>query len=417
MKEVILGSPRSQDAFCVRDVELVELSRESLHLCMKENPSIIWKLSKQHQESAQVVNIGVLPINDSVNTDEFVEELQLALTALVRGAQDSSASQCVGVIRLDDAKDNSLDFQNSNDRIRAARWLFQQEEMLRFIILPFYDPPESSQYRLSAHVIENWVSIASAQCDIVFVVGTSRCLPDVTSREKLLLKHAPHAIVELVLLHYPTLSSNSCDPPKGTRRWILPRRCHVDQGANFTYELHAHHHVRMDRLHCRPGSSRSDVDVVQPTMSLLRQDVQRIARRLTGRSVALVLSGGGSRGLAHLGVIQALEDNGVPIDVIGGTSQGAFMAACFALSVDSSKMQVRVERFAKYIGRFVNFQATGSFVSNLFAQLGDYDPGLDFTHSVVFYRYFVQPGSIPHSSVANPLSTPFFAGGSSGTRR
>ena len=91
-----------------------------------------------------------------------------------------------------------------------------------------------------------------------------------------------------------------------------------------------------------------------PTTSLLRQDVQRIARRLSGCSVALVLSGGGSRGLAHLGVIRALEDNGIPIDVIGGTSQGAFMAACFALSVDSSKMQVRVERFAKYIGRYLH---------------------------------------------------------------
>jgi lysophospholipid hydrolase len=107
----------------------------------------------------------------------------------------------------------------------------------------------------------------------------------------------------------------------------------------------------MDRLHCRPGSRHSGSNATSHTMSLLRQDVQRIARRISGRSVALVLSGGGSRGLAHLGVIQALEDNGIPIDVIGGTSQGAFMAASFALSVDSSKMQVRVERFAKYIGR------------------------------------------------------------------
>lgn len=107
MKEVILGNTRSHDAFCVRDVELVELSRESLNLCIKENPSIMWKLSKQHQESAQVVNIGVLPIHDSVKTDEFVEELRLALTAIVRGAQEESGgvpdTRGVGVIRLDDA--------------------------------------------------------------------------------------------------------------------------------------------------------------------------------------------------------------------------------------------------------------------------------------------------------------------------
>jgi lysophospholipid hydrolase len=360
MKEVILGNPRSQDAFCVRDVEVVELSRQSLHSCIKENPSIIWKLSKQRQESAQVVNIGVLPINDSVKTQEFVEELRLALTAIVRSAhgeaRGAAGSQSVGVIRLDDAKDNALDFQNSNDRIRAARWLFQQEEMLRFVILPLFDPPESSQYRLTAHVKENWASIASAQCDLIFVVGTSNCSPEVTPREKQLLKHAPHAIIELVLLHYPNPSNNECDPPKGTRRWILPRRNVVNHDSSFKYDLHGHHHVRMDRLHCRPGSRQMGSNSTQQTMSLLRQDVQRIARRISGRSVALVLSGGGSRGLAHLGVIQALEGNGVPIDVIGGTSQGAFMAASFALSVDSSKMQVRVERFAKYIGRYIRPQ-------------------------------------------------------------
>ena len=55
-----------------------------------------------------------------------------------------------------------------------------------------------------------------------------------------------------------------------------------------------------------------------------------MARWMAGKAVGLVLSGGGSRGLAHLGVLHALDDAGMPIDVIGGTSQGAFMAALFA---------------------------------------------------------------------------------------
>lgn len=46
-----------------------------------------------------------------------------------------------------------------------------------------------------------------------------------------------------------------------------------------------------------------------------------MARWMAGRAVGLVLSGGGSRGLAHLGVLHALDDAGVPVDVIGGTSQ------------------------------------------------------------------------------------------------
>jgi hypothetical protein len=46
-----------------------------------------------------------------------------------------------------------------------------------------------------------------------------------------------------------------------------------------------------------------------------------VARWMAGKAVGLVLSGGGSRGLAHLGVLHALDDAGLPIDVIGGTSQ------------------------------------------------------------------------------------------------
>ena len=42
---------------------------------------------------------------------------------------------------------------------------------------------------------------------------------------------------------------------------------------------------------------------------------------LAGQAVGVVLSGGGSRGLAHLGVLRALDDAGVPIDVVGGVSQ------------------------------------------------------------------------------------------------
>lgn len=45
---------------------------------------------------------------------------------------------------------------------------------------------------------------------------------------------------------------------------------------------------------------------------------------MAGKAIGLVLSGGGSRGLAHLGVLHALDDAGVPVDVIGGTSQASF---------------------------------------------------------------------------------------------
>ena len=51
---------------------------------------------------------------------------------------------------------------------------------------------------------------------------------------------------------------------------------------------------------------------------------------MSERAVGVVLGGGGARGLAHIGVLQALEEAGIPIDAIGGTSMGSVMAAAYA---------------------------------------------------------------------------------------
>ena len=61
------------------------------------------------------------------------------------------------------------------------------------------------------------------------------------------------------------------------------------------------------------------------------RDSRRLARRLTGTSIGVVLSGGGARGLAHIGVVEALLEAGVVPDRFGGTSMGAFVAALFAM--------------------------------------------------------------------------------------
>ena len=84
--------------------------------------------------------------------------------------------------------------------------------------------------------------------------------------------------------------------------------------------------------------------------SLYESDFDRLARHITGRSVSLVLSGGGSRGLSHLGVLTTLEQRGVGVDIIGGTSQGAFMAACFALTLDTDACVPLVRRLADSLG-------------------------------------------------------------------
>jgi lysophospholipid hydrolase len=79
-------------------------------------------------------------------------------------------------------------------------------------------------------------------------------------------------------------------------------------------------------------------------------DINRLCRRITGRSLGLALGGGGARGLAHLGVIRALREAGVTVDMVGGTSQGAFIGALYSqypddyetLIAKSKRMAVRL---------------------------------------------------------------------------
>ena len=56
------------------------------------------------------------------------------------------------------------------------------------------------------------------------------------------------------------------------------------------------------------------------------------------QTVGLVLSGGGAKGIAHIGIIQALEENNVPIDYIAGTSMGAIVGALYAMGYTPAEM-------------------------------------------------------------------------------
>ena len=64
------------------------------------------------------------------------------------------------------------------------------------------------------------------------------------------------------------------------------------------------------------------------------RDIERASRLIAGRGLGLVLSGGGARALAHVGVIDALRLHDIQIDAVGGTSIGGIVAAVFALEWD-----------------------------------------------------------------------------------
>jgi predicted acylesterase/phospholipase RssA/CRP-like cAMP-binding protein len=72
-----------------------------------------------------------------------------------------------------------------------------------------------------------------------------------------------------------------------------------------------------------------------------RRSLDRVVRRLVGRALGVVLSGGGARGYAHIGAIDALEQAGFEIDRIGGCSMGAFIGGMHALGLTPDEMQAR----------------------------------------------------------------------------
>lgn len=83
-------------------------------------------------------------------------------------------------------------------------------------------------------------------------------------------------------------------------------------------------------------------------------DLSRVARRLTNRTVGLALSSGGSRGLAHIGVIKVLLEESIPVDLVAGTSAGAWFGAFFALGWDWARFARFIEEI-KTFNRFPNW--------------------------------------------------------------
>ncbi|MBL0955807.1 MAG: cyclic nucleotide-binding domain-containing protein [Leptospira sp.] len=84
-------------------------------------------------------------------------------------------------------------------------------------------------------------------------------------------------------------------------------------------------------------------DVVRHIRTYSNHGFESLTRFITGRSIGLALGGGGAKGFAHIGLIKAMQEENIPIDMIGGTSAGALMASIYALGNDAPSL----ERIAK----------------------------------------------------------------------
>lgn len=70
--------------------------------------------------------------------------------------------------------------------------------------------------------------------------------------------------------------------------------------------------------------------------------IERLARIVAGKSIGLVLSGGGARAYAHIGAVKAIREFGLPIDFVSGASMGAIIAACVAMGWDDDEIEERI---------------------------------------------------------------------------
>lgn len=103
---------------------------------------------------------------------------------------------------------------------------------------------------------------------------------------------------------------------------------HDSSCSGLQHTTHWRKHVPVDLIcHVRTGNAN---------------DIARITRFLRGAANTLVLSAGGARGFAHLGVIRALREAHVPIDLVGGCSMGSIVGAAVALEWDDAEIRKRL---------------------------------------------------------------------------
>ena len=112
------------------------------------------------------------------------------------------------------------------------------------------------------------------------------------------------------------------DRPRNTANWITKN-------------------LPLETINETAASSRRKTDSNPRFIHHLREnnlpDYQRISRILAGKATGLVLGGGGARGFAHLGVLRALEELGITIDIIGGTSIGAPISGWVAQQMNAAQ--------------------------------------------------------------------------------
>ncbi|KTD42175.1 cyclic nucleotide-binding and patatin-like phospholipase domain-containing protein [Legionella parisiensis] len=291
--------PRSANVYTLRDSIILKLSKKNfLNLC-KKFPELLNKITQFtiqrltnslqgiHSASTRDKSIALIPIRQ-------IQDLEFQLQEMIFRFSYGEKILLLNSGCLEKRK-NLLD-AHGNMSNEGILWINQLEKEYSYI---FY---------LADEAITSWTKFCLRQADsLAFLALAEEHNSDLSEVENYVLTMQSNFIKRnvLVLLH------QTANPPKNTQSWLEKR------------SVNSHFHVR----------------------SNTEEGISRMMRIFTDNTISLVLSGGGARGLAHIGVYRLLEERGIPVDYIAGTSMGAMLAAVFAMGYSSSDVLKYVEEY------------------------------------------------------------------------
>ncbi len=292
---------RSGTVFAIRDSALFRFSKVDFNRLLEQYPKLLMAITKilvkrlrrtmESKRTEECSIVTVLPANQDTPLEDFTSRLAKELSSIYPTLHMNGKllDQFLGTPGISQITEKDPNY------VRVATWLNLQEQEYRFIILE------------TDKTLSNWTKWCVRQADHILDVGEGTADPglgEIEAKMLFLVQENSAESCSLVLLH-----PNGEKRPTGTRKWLEKRKVTM------------HHHVRWD----------SD------------EDFQRVARHLAGTSIGLAMGGGGARGFAHVGVGLALQEAGIPVDIIGGTSAGAIIAAFYAMRWDHKKIMSTIK--------------------------------------------------------------------------
>uniref|UniRef100_A0A670KAD1 lysophospholipase n=1 Tax=Podarcis muralis TaxID=64176 RepID=A0A670KAD1_PODMU len=342
--EALTHQPRATTVHAVRDSELAKLPEGALTSIKRKFPQVVTRLIHLLGEkilgslqqgaghplglhasgskwdasnpASNLSTVAIMPVSEDVPLSTFTLELKHALCAIGKSSHPAlvltsdNIKQQLGSAALD-----------SIHEYRLSSWLGQQEDMHRIVLYQ------------SDSTLTPWTQRCIRQADCILIVGLGEQEPTVGELERMLENTAVRAQKQLILLH-----REDGPLPSRTVEWL-----------NMRSWCSAHLHLRCPRRVFSRRSLPKLKELYERVFQKLpdrHSDFSRLARVLTGNAVALVLGGGGARGCSQVGVIRALNEAGIPVDMIGGTSIGSFMGALYAEERSYTQMRIKARQWA-----------------------------------------------------------------------